>query len=64
MNGAGTGKELEFNKRRRRRRRLRGGKPSAERYIDSVESYSTNEVAIYWNSVLLYVLARLSKLEA
>ena len=43
---------------------LLSGKPTAERYIDSVESYSTNEVAIYWNSVLLYVLARLSKLDA
>jgi endoglucanase len=40
---------------------LLAGKPAAERYIDSVESYSTNEVAIYWNSVLLYVLARLGK---
>ena len=43
---------------------LLSGKPAAERYIDSVESYSTNEVAIYWNSVLIYVLARMSKLEA
>ena len=42
---------------------LLSGKPAAERYLDSVESYSTNEVAVYWNSVLLYVLARLSKLE-
>jgi endoglucanase len=40
---------------------LLAGKPAAERYIDSVESYSTNEVAIYWNSVLLYVLARLGR---
>ncbi len=43
---------------------LLAGKPAAERYIDSVESYSTNETAIYWNSVLLYVLARMSKLGA
>ncbi|NLI52809.1 MAG: hypothetical protein GX417_00635 [Clostridiales bacterium] len=43
---------------------LLSGKPAAERYIDSVESYSTNEVAVYWNSVLLYVLARLSRLGA
>jgi endoglucanase len=43
---------------------LLAGKPAAERYIDSVESYSTNETAIYWNSVLLYVLARMSRLEA
>ncbi len=43
---------------------LLAGKPAAERYIDSVESYSTNEVAIYWNSVLLYVAARLSRLDS
>ena len=43
---------------------LLAGKPAAERYIDSVESYSTNETAIYWNSVLLYVLARMNKLGA
>lgn len=43
---------------------LLSGKPAAERYLDSVESYSTNEVAIYWNSVLLYILARFSKLSA
>ena len=43
---------------------LLSGKPSAERYLDSVESYSTNETAIYWNSVLIYVLARMSKLDA
>lgn len=28
-------------------------------YIDDVESYSTNETAIYWNSPLIYVMARL-----
>ena len=28
-------------------------------YIDHAESYSTNEVAIYWNSPLVYVMARL-----
>ncbi len=43
---------------------LLSGKPAAECYIDSVETYSTNETAIYWNSVLIYVLARMSKLEA
>ena len=43
---------------------LVAGKPAAERYLDSVESYSTNETAIYWNSVLIYVLARMSKLDA
>jgi len=45
-------------------RTLLCGKPAAERYLDSAESYSTNEVAIYWNSVLLYVLARFSKFES
>lgn len=45
-------------------RTLLAGKPAAERYLDSVESYSTNEVAIYWNSVLLYVIARLNKLRS
>ncbi len=43
---------------------LLAGKPDSERYLDSVESYSTNEVAIYWNSVLLYVLSRLNKLDS
>lgn len=43
---------------------LLAGKVPAERYIDYVESYSTNETAIYWNSVLIYVLARMSKLDA
>ncbi len=28
-------------------------------YIDHADSYSTNEVAIYWNSPLVYVMARL-----
>lgn len=45
-------------------RTLLSGKPAAECYIDSTDSYSTNEVAIYWNSVLLYVLARLTQLNS
>ncbi len=45
-------------------RTLLAGKPAAECYIDSAESYSTNETTIYWNSVLLYVLARMSRLGA
>lgn len=28
-----------------------------KRYIDNAESYSTNEIAIYWNSPLTYLLA-------
>ena len=40
-------------------RALLSGKPAAECYIDVSESYSTNEVAIYWNSPLIYVLSRL-----
>lgn len=28
-------------------------------YLDHEESYSTNEVAVYWNSPLVYVMARL-----
>ena len=30
---------------------------NAKRYIDNAESYSTNEIAIYWNSPLTYLLA-------
>lgn len=38
------------------------GKPAAKCYIDNNESYSTNEVAIYWNSPFLYLLsAEISK---
>jgi len=33
------------------------GKAPAKCYADHVQSYSTNEVAIYWNSPLLYLLA-------
>lgn len=33
--------------------------PERERYIDAAESYSTNEVAIYWNSVLVLLIALL-----
>lgn len=33
------------------------GTPLAKMYIDSYDSYSTNEVTIYWNSSLLYVLS-------
>lgn len=33
------------------------GKPAAKCYIDNNDSYSTNEVAIYWNSPFLYLLS-------
>ena len=29
----------------------------AKRYVDHSESYSTNEICIYWNSPLVYLLA-------
>lgn len=31
--------------------------PPAKRYIDSEGSYSTNEITIYWNSPLIYLLS-------
>jgi len=31
--------------------------PIAKRYLDHKESYSTNEITIYWNSPLIYLLA-------
>jgi endoglucanase len=31
--------------------------PSAKRYVDNSESYSTNEITIYWNSPLIYLLS-------
>jgi len=33
------------------------GKPAAKCYVDNMESYSTNEVAIYWNSPFVYLTA-------
>ncbi|MCR4580013.1 MAG: glycoside hydrolase family 9 protein [Treponema sp.] len=35
------------------------GQPPLKCYIDEEPSYSTNEVAIYWNSALVYLLAAL-----
>lgn len=35
--------------------------PPAQCYADDLRSYSTNEVAIYWNAPLIYVLARLGR---
>ena len=36
------------------------GRPGAECYVDETESYSTNEVAVYWNSALIGLVARLA----
>lgn len=33
------------------------GAPAAKCYVDNAESYSTNEITIYWNSPLIYLLA-------
>ncbi|MBR4708185.1 MAG: glycoside hydrolase family 9 protein [Pseudobutyrivibrio sp.] len=33
------------------------GAPPAKCYVDNAQSYSTNEVAIYWNSPVIYLLA-------
>ena len=38
--------------------------PAAKCYIDNSESYSTNEITIYWNSPLVYLLAVTEKAEA
>ncbi len=35
------------------------GKPAAKCYVDSSQSYSCNEITIYWNSPLVYLLAGL-----
>lgn len=37
---------------------LPGNLPQAKVYSDSFESYSTNEIAINWNSALIHLLAR------
>jgi len=31
--------------------------PAAKRYVDNAESYSTNEITIYWNSPLTYLIS-------
>lgn len=33
------------------------GKPAAKCYVDNAQSYSCNEIAIYWNSPLVYLMA-------
>ena len=37
--------------------------PNAKRYVDNSESYSTNEITIYWNSPLTYLLSLTDKAE-
>jgi endoglucanase len=37
------------------------GQPPAKCFIDDVGSYSTNEIAIYWNSPAVFVAAALSQ---
>lgn len=34
--------------------------PNAKRYVDNAESYSTNEITIYWNSPLTYLVSLIS----
>ena len=33
------------------------GKPAAKCYVDNAQSYSCNEITIYWNSPLIYLMA-------
>ena len=33
------------------------GQPSAKCYADNAESYSTNEITIYWNSPLVFLMS-------
>ncbi|NLO40356.1 MAG: glycosyl hydrolase family 9 [Ruminiclostridium sp.] len=35
------------------------GKPPAKCYVDNLQSYSCNEITIYWNSPLVYLMAGL-----
>ncbi len=35
------------------------GRPPAKCYVDNVQSYSCNEITIYWNSPLIYLMAGL-----
>lgn len=39
------------------------GLPAAKCYVDNSESYSTNEITIYWNSPLTYLVSLTSKNE-
>lgn len=42
-------------------RRAAGSESPAKCYVDDQESYSTNEVDIYWNSTLVYAMAKLHR---
>ena len=35
------------------------GRPAAKCYVDNMQSYSCNEITVYWNSPLIYLLAGL-----
>lgn len=35
------------------------GKPAAKCYVDNAQSYSCNEITVYWNAPLIYLLAGL-----
>ncbi|MGB4627452.1 MAG: glycoside hydrolase family 9 protein, partial [Erysipelotrichaceae bacterium] len=35
--------------------------PSAKVYLDNNMSYSTNEVAVYWNSSLIFLISSLRR---
>jgi len=37
------------------------GMPGALCYVDSEQSYSCNEITIYWNSPLIYLMTGLEK---
>jgi endoglucanase len=37
------------------------GQPPAKAFLDDSGSYSTNEVAVYWNTPLVFVLAVLGQ---
>lgn len=37
------------------------GMPPAKCYLDDIESYGTNEITIYWNSPVIYLLALLMR---
>ncbi|MBH1940892.1 glycoside hydrolase family 9 protein [Mobilitalea sibirica] len=39
------------------------GKPAAKCYVDNEQSYSCNEVTVYWNSPLVYLMAGLNAKE-
>ena len=42
-------------------KRLLNNKAPAKCYIDELDSYSTNEITIYWNSPLVFLLAYMNE---